>query len=65
MLTIFKSKYFLKDIIPYNYVDIHNHLLAGIDDGSKTIEETAVLITLMKALNIHSAIATPHTYTNI
>jgi tyrosine-protein phosphatase YwqE len=59
---MFKSKYYLKDILPNNYVDSHNHLLPGIDDGSKTIEETALLIAGMKQLNINSAIATPHTF---
>jgi protein-tyrosine phosphatase len=62
MFSILKSKYYLKDIIPNNYVDIHNHLLPAIDDGSKTIEETAILIAGMKQLNINSAIATPHTF---
>lgn len=62
MLSFFKSKYYLKDLLPEDYVDIHNHLLPGIDDGSKSIEETAILIAHMKQLNIHSAIATPHTF---
>jgi tyrosine-protein phosphatase YwqE len=61
MLSIFNSKYFLKDLLPNNYIDIHNHLLAGIDDGAKTIAETSTLINSMKGLNINSAIATPHT----
>lgn len=48
--------------MPLNYIDIHNHLLPGIDDGAKTIEETNMLITRMKELNIAGAIATPHTF---
>ena len=62
MFSLLKSKYYLKDIIPNNYVDIHNHLLPGIDDGSTSLEETTLLIEGMKKLNIHSAIATPHTF---
>lgn len=62
MFSLFKSKYFLKDIVPENYVDIHNHLLPGIDDGSKSIEETTILIAGMRELNITGAIATPHTF---
>lgn len=62
MLSIFKSKYHLKNILPDNYVDVHNHLLPGIDDGSKSIEETTTMIEGMRQLNIHSAIATPHTF---
>jgi protein-tyrosine phosphatase len=62
MFSIFKTKYLLKDLIPDNYIDIHNHLLPGIDDGSKTVEQTNKLITRMKELNISGAIATPHTF---
>ena len=38
MLSFFKQKPVLKDLIPNNFVDIHSHLLPGIDDGAKTIE---------------------------
>jgi isoleucyl-tRNA synthetase len=62
MLSFFKSKYFLKDLITKNYIDIHNHILAGIDDGAKTREESNILISRMKELNITGAIATPHTF---
>lgn len=62
MFSIFKPRYYLKDIIPKKYIDIHNHLLPGIDDGAKNQEETNILIKGMEALNISSAIATPHTY---
>lgn len=62
MFSLFKSKYFLKDIMPNDYIDIHNHLLPGIDDGAKTIEETTLLIERMRGLNINSAIVTPHTF---
>ena len=51
MLSIFKSNYYLKEIIPDRYIDIHNHLLPGIDDGAKTIEDTKGLIALMKKIN--------------
>lgn len=62
MLSFFKSKYHLKDLIPNNYIDIHNHLLPGIDDGAKTVEETTTLIARMKEINIEGAFATPHTF---
>ncbi|CAD0006581.1 tyrosine-protein phosphatase [Flavobacterium salmonis] len=62
MLPFLKTKNYLKDLLPKNYIDIHNHLLPGIDDGSKTIQETTELVTQMKELNIHCAIATPHTF---
>lgn len=61
-MLFFKTSYYLKDILPKNYIDIHNHLLPGIDDGAKTVQETTELIMRMKGLNINSAIATPHTF---
>jgi tyrosine-protein phosphatase YwqE len=62
MLTLFKSKHFLKHLIPDDYIDIHNHLLSGIDDGAKTVEETTILIDRMKEINIFGAFTTPHTF---
>jgi tyrosine-protein phosphatase YwqE len=64
MFSLFKTRYYLKDIVPNNYIDIHNHLLPGIDDGAKSEEETYELISGLEALNISSAIATPHTFQN-
>lgn len=62
MFPFLKTKYFLKDLLPENYIDIHNHLLPGIDDGAKTVLETTQLIAHMKELKIHKSIATPHTF---
>lgn len=63
MFSLFKSSYYLKDLLPNDYIDIHNHLLPGLDDGAKTVEETDLLIHQMKSININGAIATPHTFT--
>lgn len=49
-----------KDLIPANYVDIHSHLLPGIDDGSKNIYDTTKLITELKEIGINNFITTPH-----
>ncbi len=62
MFSLFKSSYCLKDLIPANYIDIHNHVLPGIDDGAKTIEDTERLISGMKSINISGIIPTPHTF---
>ena len=35
MFSFLKSKPKLKELIPDNFVDIHSHLLPGIDDGAK------------------------------
>lgn len=42
------------------YVDIHSHLLPGIDDGSKNLDETVALIKKMQGLGIQHFILTPH-----
>lgn len=60
MLHFFKKKPFLRDLIPDNYIDIHSHLLPGIDDGATTIEETANLIKGMQEIGIKKIITTPH-----
>jgi tyrosine-protein phosphatase YwqE len=41
-------------------VDIHSHLLPGIDDGVKTIEESIAIIKKFKLLGYTKLITTPH-----
>lgn len=41
-------------------VDMHSHVLPGIDDGAQTPEESIVLIKKMMELGIRKIIATPH-----
>ena len=60
MLHFFKTKPYLKDIIPSNYVDIHSHLLPGIDDGAKTMEDTKSLIASLQNIGFEQFITTPH-----
>ncbi|WP_298304452.1 CpsB/CapC family capsule biosynthesis tyrosine phosphatase [Flavobacterium sp.] len=55
-----KKSTYLKDIIPNDYTDIHSHLLPGIDDGSKDIEDTLTLINELKKLGFCNFITTPH-----
>ena len=55
------SKVFWKDLWKDGCIDIHNHLLWGIDDGSKSFEETIALSKGLQELGITKAIATPHT----
>jgi len=60
LLFFTKNKTSLRDIIPSGYVDIHSHLLPKIDDGSKSIEDTLELITVLKEFGFHEFITTPH-----
>ena len=62
IFNLFKSKPTLKELIPRGFVDIHSHVLPGLDDGAKNIEESIMLISEMKNLGISKIITTPHTY---
>jgi tyrosine-protein phosphatase YwqE len=62
MFSFLKKKYTLPTILPDNFVDIHNHLLPGIDDGAASLEHTSELVIRMQELGIKQAIATPHTF---
>lgn len=42
------------------YVDIHAHILPGIDDGAKDFEETKQLLSMAYEEGIRAIIATPH-----
>ncbi len=41
-------------------VDLHSHLIPGIDDGAKTLEDSIQLIIELKELGFHKIITTPH-----
>src|ERR1700744_4182760 len=63
MFGLFKKKEAKKDI-KFNYsslmVDMHSHVLPGIDDGAQNPEESIFLIKKIMALGIKKIIATPH-----
>ena len=62
MFNLFRKKSILADLIPEGFVDIHSHILPGIDDGAKDVEESLSLISQMKEMGFSKIIATPHTY---
>ncbi|MBQ4819538.1 CpsB/CapC family capsule biosynthesis tyrosine phosphatase [Aquimarina sp. MMG016] len=49
-----------EEIIPKGYVDIHSHLLPGIDDGVKTVYQSAYIIEQFQKLGFKKIITTPH-----
>jgi len=65
MLSFFNSKPVLKDLIPEGYVDIHSHLLPGIDDGAQSLDDTQSLIKEMQKMGFEQFITTPHTSQNV
>jgi protein-tyrosine phosphatase len=65
MFHFLKKKKLLKDLIPSNHVDIHSHLLPGIDDGASTIDDTLFLTKQMQQLGFEQCVTTPHIFTNV
>lgn len=43
-------------------MDIHSHLLPGIDDGAATMEDSLALIRQLKELGYKKLVTTPHIY---
>jgi protein-tyrosine phosphatase len=41
-------------------IDLHNHLLPGIDDGAKRVEETLEFLRLARRDGVKVVVATPH-----
>ncbi|MEO8255423.1 MAG: CpsB/CapC family capsule biosynthesis tyrosine phosphatase [Flavobacterium sp.] len=60
MFTFFKSKPLLKELIPDNHIDIHSHLLPGIDDGAKTFTDSLRLVQALQKIGVTQFITTPH-----
>lgn len=47
-------------MIPSNHVDIHSHLLPGIDDGAHTFEQTLELVRALQGFGVSQFVTTPH-----
>ena len=60
MLFFKKKNIPLTELFTNNFVDIHSHLLPGIDDGAKDIDDSISLITKMHSYGIKNFITTPH-----
>ena len=45
-------------------IDVHSHILYGIDDGSRNIEESIKIIEIYNEIGIKDIIATPHYINN-
>ena len=55
-----KKKIPLTEFFPKEFVDIHSHLLPGIDDGAKDMEDSISLISKLRSYGIKNIITTPH-----
>lgn len=65
MFSFLKSKPTLASIIPNNYVDIHSHVLPGIDDGAKNLKDSQFLMESMISFGFKKCITSPHTMANV
>lgn len=63
LLSFFKKKEQEPLTLDWMEVDIHSHLIPGIDDGSKTMEESIELIKGLQGLGLRKLITTPHVMT--
>ena len=59
MFSFFSKKEYLVDRLS-GFIDIHNHILPGIDDGAKTIDDSVDLIKGFKEFGVSNFICTPH-----
>jgi protein-tyrosine phosphatase len=61
MFSIFKKKNLVTDM-EWLGVDVHSHLLPGIDDGSPDVEQSVKLIKGLHELGFSKLICTPHIF---
>jgi tyrosine-protein phosphatase YwqE len=60
-MIFFKKKEMpLSEFFPENFIDIHSHLLPGIDDGAKNLDNSIDLILKMSSYGIKNFVTTPH-----
>ena len=59
-MLFFKKKIPLTDFFTDGFVDIHSHLLPGIDDGAKDMDTSIALLLKMASYGIKNFITTPH-----
>lgn len=41
-------------------IDLHSHIVPGVDDGAATVNESVALLELLKKQNVGAVLATPH-----
>jgi len=59
MVSFFNRKKYLVDLLE-GFIDIHNHILPGIDDGAQTVSDSIGLLKGFSEFGIRNFIATPH-----
>ncbi len=60
-MFFFKQKEIpLNEFFPKGFIDIHSHVLPGIDDGASNIDDSIALLEKMASFGIKNFITTPH-----
>lgn len=63
-MGIFSGLFGKKDCPEFNYgelrVDMHSHLIPGIDDGARTMEDTLEMLRGFKEMGYSKIVTTPH-----
>lgn len=59
MVSFFSKKKYLIDLLE-GFIDIHNHILPGIDDGAQNVDESIALLKGFSEFGVRNFIATPH-----
>lgn len=62
MFSFFKTKPPLVTDLSWLEVDLHSHLLPGLDDGAADVQTSIFLIKALHELGINKFICTPHIY---
>jgi len=55
----------LHELIPTDFVDIHSHLIPGIDDGSTSLADSVGMMTSLREIGFSQFILTPHIFQNV
>ena len=64
MFSFFKKRNLVTDI-SWLGVDLHSHILPGIDDGAKEVGQSLSYINQMQELGFEKLFFTPHIYTEL
>lgn len=65
MLSIFRKKESFVNNFSHLGLDLHSHLIPGIDDGADTIETALNLIRALQALGFQRLYTTPHVMSDL
>lgn len=64
MLGIFNRNVYLADQLE-GLIDIHNHILPGIDDGASNLDDSLALLRAFNAFGVTDFVATPHMHSDL